>query len=54
MASKVKAFLNAIDEYKQQAAISSQPDDVNEMKNFLKENGLIAKYLKLALFRGLK
>ncbi|RSJ70236.1 hypothetical protein D8801_04965 [Streptococcus oralis] len=46
----------AIDEYGNQASylITGQPDDVNEMKNFLKENGIDSKNIQVSSFRGLK
>ena len=34
--------------------ITGQPDDVNEMKNFLKENGIDSKNIQVSSFRGLK
>ncbi len=46
----------AIDEYGNQGSylITGQPDDVNEMKNFLKENGIDSKNIQISSFRGLK
>ncbi len=55
--SQSQAFLkHAIDEYGNQAIylITGQPDDVNEMKNFLKENGIDSKNIQVSSFRGLK
>ena len=55
--SQSQAFLKrAIDEYGNQASylITGQPDDVNEMKNFLKENGIDSKNIQVSSFRGLK
>ena len=46
----------AIDEYGNPGSylITGQPDDVNEMKNFLKENGIDSKNIQISSFRGLK
>ncbi len=55
--SQSQAFLkHAIDEYGNQASylITGQPDDVNEMKKFLKENGIDSKNIQVSSFRGLK
>lgn len=55
--SQSQEFLkNAIDKYGNQATylITGQPDDVNEMKNFLKENGIDSKNIQASSFRGLK
>ena len=55
--SQSQEFLKrAIDEYGNQASylITGQPDDVNEMKNFLKENGIDNKNIQASSFRGLK
>ena len=55
--SQSQAFLKrAIDEYGNQASylITGQPDDVNEMKKFLKENGIDSKNIQVSSFRGLK
>ena len=55
--SQSQEFLKrAIDEYGNQASylITGQPDDVNEMKNFLKENGIDSKNIQVSSFRGLK
>ena len=55
--SQSQVFLKrAIDEYGNQASylITGQPDDVNEMKNFLKENGIDSKNIQVSSFRGLK
>ena len=55
--SQSQEFLKrAIDEYGNQASylITGQPDDVNEMKNFLKENGVDSKNIQASSFRGLK
>ena len=55
--SQSQAFLKrAIDEYGNQASylITGQPDDVNEMKNFLKENGIDSNNIQVSSFRGLK
>ena len=55
--SQSQEFLKrAIDEYGNQAnyLITGQPDDVNEMKNFLKENGIDSKNIQVSSFRGLK
>ena len=34
--------------------LTGQPDDINEMKNFLKENGIDDKQIQTSMFRGLK
>lgn len=49
-------FKRAIDEYGNQASylITGQPDDVNEIKNFLKENGIDNKNIQVSSFTGLK
>ena len=55
--SQSQEFLKrAIDEYGNQASylITGQPDDVNEMKKFLKENGIDSKNIQVSSFRGLK
>ena len=55
--SQSQEFLKrAIDEFGNQASylITGQPDDVNEMKNFLKENGIDSKNIQVSSFRGLK
>ncbi|RSJ67829.1 hypothetical protein D8805_06415 [Streptococcus oralis subsp. dentisani] len=55
--SQSQEFLKrAIDEYGNQASylITGQPDDVNEMKKFLKENGIDSKNIQISSFRGLK
>lgn len=55
--SQSQEFLKrAIDEYGNQASylITGQPDDVNEMKNFLKENRIDSKNIQVNSFRGLK
>ena len=55
--SQNQAFLkNAVVEYGNQAIylLTGQPDDVNEMKNFLKENGIDSKNIQASSFRGLK
>ena len=55
--SQSQEFLKrAIDEYGNQASylITGQPDDINEMKNFLKENGIDSKNIQVSSFRGLK
>ena len=55
--SQSQAFLKrAIDEYGNQASylITGQSDDVNEMKNFLKKNGIDNKNIQVSSFRGLK
>ena len=55
--SQSQAFLKrAIEEYGNLASylITGQPDDVNEMKNFLKKNGIDNKNIQVSSFRGLK
>ena len=55
--SQSQEFLKrAIDECGNQASylITGQPDDVNEMKNFLKENGIDSKNIQVSSFRDLK
>ncbi|WP_173267263.1 ferredoxin reductase [Streptococcus sp. 714] len=55
--SQSQAFLkNAVVKYGNQAIylLTGQPDDVNEMKNFLKENGIDSKNIQASSFRGLK
>ncbi|AYF95209.1 ferredoxin reductase [Streptococcus gwangjuensis] len=55
--SQSQAFLkNAVVKYGNQAIylLTGQPDDINEMKNFLKENGIDAKQIQTSMFRGLK
>ena len=54
---KAKHFLkNAVVKYGNQAIylLTGQPDDINEMKNFLKENGIDAKQIQTSMFKGLK
>lgn len=55
--SQSQAFLkNAVVKYGNQAIylLTGQPDDINEMKNFLKENGIDDKQIQTSMFRGLK
>ena len=55
--SQSQEFLKrAIDEYGNQASylITGQPDDVNKIKNFFKENGIDSKNIQVSSFRGLK
>ena len=55
--SQSQEFLKrAIDEYGNQASylITGQPDDVKEMTNFLKENGIDSNNIQVSSFRGLK
>ena len=55
--SQSQTFLkNAVVKYGNQAIylLTGQPDDINEMKNFLKENGIDDKQIQTSMFRGLK
>ena len=55
--SQSQAFLkNSVVKYGNQAIylLTGQPDDINEMKNFLKENGIDDNQIQTSMFRGLK